>query len=932
MKKAIIIAILSIVFLIVSNVYYYVDTYKWQINTQKDILLKQSLIVGDQLSQYFQKTHTNISLLISEKELVTLFSSKGNSVEVQKRLELLFSSYDEHLNVLRVQDVNGNVFELSKGQGQTFISSFGQEEVQESIVSQMYINPQGTKITYTQPLFNHSKVIGYVEFSMSLDNFFNSAFYNFNLEDFHFQWVMKPNGWVVYNTLQKEAFYPVLDEVEDYVKKRKWFYTVHSIHADYDETKVLTVFNRLDFNGSDYYLAFSMPLEVITSSIASNSIVVAGISLFVITLIIVIFGFFLKRQAEDEKSLKKSEDALRKIVYYLPVGVVLLDKNSRIRQVNKAALKLFAFDDEDQLIGRKASDQVLFENKIHLDKTSYSAKSNKYILTNKNNEEAVILHEQIPFFLLREEYSLQVFVEVSSLEKERKTEEMANKAKSTFIANISHELRTPLNSMIGMTDIILTSNLEDNDRELLTVVKRSADTLLVLINDILDFSKIEAGRFEIESIPFNLKQELEQTIQTFLPKAQERNLNLTWVSSISLPENYVGDPIRFRQVMNNLISNAIKFTEKGKIHLSIKEVRGLNGSPAISFTIKDTGIGVRKEKLRTIFNSFSQADESITRKYGGTGLGVTISKQLVNLMGGEIWVNSPSGLSDNPDYPGAEFTFTLPYRTQGYQKNYNYNHIVSLDMIRAFVITDEPLQVRTLMKNLSTMRIDFKILPPSNDSIDIIRTDSKHQLLIVDHRPDFNGLEFLQEIYNHKLHKRMPVIMQSSDFEPSNTSVAKRLGADVYFRKPVNYSSLKEFILKLFPHIAQKKKPANEKKNLNVLVAEDNILNQRLAKNLFRKIGHEIDVANNGSEAVTKIQEKQYDIVFMDVMMPELDGFGAMEQIKKDGAGCPVIAMTASVDEADKEIVMEAGMDDFIMKPTRIEDLSRMIEKWCNPS
>lgn len=895
-------------------------------------MLKQSLIVGDQLSQYFQKTHTNISLLISENELDKLFSSKGKSVEVQKRLELLYNSYNEHLNVLRVQDINGNVFELSKGNGQTFISSFCREEVKETIVSQIHINPQGTKITYIQPLFNGTKVFGYVEFNISLDDFFNSAFYNFNLEDFHFQWVMKPNGWVVYNTLQKEAFYPVLDDIDGYKNKQKWFYGIHALHADNNNTKVLTVFNRLDFSGSDYYLAFSIPVEVITSSIANNSFIVVGISLFVIILIIVSFAFFLKRQAEDEKSLKKSEDALRKIVYYLPVGVVLLDQNSRIRQVNKAALKLFAFDDEDQLIGRRASDQVLFENKTHLDKTSYSSKSNKYVLTNKKNEETVILHEQMPFFLLREEYSLQVFVEVTSLDKERKTEEMANKAKSTFIANISHELRTPLNSMIGMTDIILTSNLEDSDRELLNVVKRSADTLLVLINDILDFSKIEAGRFEIESIPFNLKQELEQCLQTFIPRAQEKKLNLSWTNASTLPENYIGDPIRFRQVMNNLLSNAIKFTEEGKIHLSVKEVRGLNGSPALSFTIKDTGIGVRKEKLKTIFNSFSQADESITRKYGGTGLGVTISKQLVNLMGGEICVNSPSGLSDNPDYPGAEFTFTLPYRTQGFQKNYNYNHIVSLEMVRAFVITDEPLQVRTLMKNLNSLHIDFKILPPSNDSIDIIRTDSKHQLLIVDHRPDFNGLEFLQEIYNHKLHKRMPVIMQSSDFEPSNTSVAKRLGADVYFRKPVNYSILKEFILKLFPHIEKKILPLSERKDLNVLVAEDNILNQRLAKNLFRKIGHEIDVANNGSEAVSKIQSKQYDIVFMDVMMPELDGFGAMEQIKKVGAGCPVIAMTASVDEADKQLVMEAGMDDFIMKPTRIDDLSRMIEKWCHLS
>nr|WP_321453826.1 response regulator [uncultured Carboxylicivirga sp.] len=929
MKKAIIIAIVSIVFLVLSNVYYYVDTYKNQINTQKDILLKQSLIVGEQLNQYFKKTHTNISILVSEVELRKLFNNKAESIEVQKRLELLFLSYSEHLKSLKVTDIDGDVFELTKGQNNTFISSFSKGDVDEFITSQMYINPQGTKITYVQPLFNQNRVIGYMQFDMILDAFFNSAFYNFNLEDFHFQWVMKPNGWVVYNTLHEKAFYPVLEGSTDYIKGRKWFYKVHNIHTESSDVEVLTVFNRLDFSGNDYYLAFSMPIKVITSSIASNSIVLVAISLFVIALIVGVFSFYLKRHAQDERSLKKSAEALRQIVHYLPVGVVLLDSSNRIQQVNKAALKLFAFDDEDQLVGRKASDEVLFENKKRLEKTSYSTQSNKYIFVNKNNEESVILHEQILFYLMREEYSLQVFVEVSNLEKERKSEELANKAKSTFIANISHELRTPLNSMIGMTDIMLASDLKNEDREMLNVVKRSADTLLLLINDILDFSKIEAGRFEIEYIPFNMQTEVSGCVQNFLPKAKERNLELTWSSSVVLPSNYMGDLIRFRQVLNNLFSNAIKFTSKGKIHLSIKEVRGLNGSPALAFTLKDTGIGIKKDKLKTIFNSFSQGDESITRKYGGTGLGITISKELVNMMGGEIWVESPSGLSKDPEYPGASFTFTLPYRTKGYKKDFNSNNITALNQLRVFVITDDLIHVGTLLKNFSTMRIGFHILPPSHDAIDIIRTDDKHQLLVIDHRPDFNGLEFLQEIYNHRLHKRMPIVIQSSDFEPSNTAVAKRLGADVYFRKPVNYQILKEFVLKSFPNVVNHSH-GNELRQINVLVAEDNVLNQRLAKNLFLKIGHDIDVANNGVDALNKMRKKNYDIVFMDVMMPEMDGVAAVRQMKEEAIHCPVIAMTASVDEADKQIVLEAGMNDFILKPTRLDDLSRMLDKWCN--
>lgn len=929
MKKAIIIAIASIVFLILSNVYYYIDMYRGQIDTQKDILLKQALIVGDQLTKYVKKNNTSVSILFTDKELRQLFSDKGNSVEVQKRLELLYLSYKEHLNTLVVRNVDGDVYQLKSGVGNTFISSFSKGDPLDIATSQMFVSSDGNKITYLQPLYKEHNLIGHIEFDIPLKAFFNSAFYNFNLEDFHFQWVLKPSGSVVYNTLGAKEFFPDNEFLEERVDTYRWFYEVHDININHKDVQVLTVFNRLDFNGNDYFMAFSMPMAIITSTIVKNSIVLVSISLLVIILIIVVFSIYHKRQLADEKALKKSEQALKKIVYYLPVGVLVYDNHGCVRHVNKAALKLFSFEDEDQLIGRKATDATLFENKLLFEKTTYSTHANKYVVTNKDNEESVILHEKLPFVLLREEYSLHVFMEVSLLEKERKSEELANKAKSTFIANISHELRTPLNSMIGLTDILLSSEMNPDDKNLLGVVKRSADTLLLLINDILDFSKIEAGRFEIASVPFNIVEEIDQCIESFLPKAREGHIDLTWTSSMPMPEDYLGDPMRFRQVLNNLFANAIKFTERGKVNLSVSEVRGLNGSPHMQFTIKDTGIGIQKDKLKTIFQSFSQADESITRKYGGTGLGVTICKQLVNLMGGEIWVESPSGLSNDPKYPGTSFAFTLPLRTNAYLKSYDHDHITSFSMIKAIVITDEIMQVSKLLRNLNALGIDCKIMSPSNETIDIIRTNKSHRLLVIDHRPDFNGLEFLQEIYNHKLHKKMPIIMQSSDFETINTSVAKQLGADVYFRKPINYSSLKKFLLKTFPNVITKGLGVQLDQSLSVLVAEDNILNQRLAKNLFQKIGHQIDLASNGKEAVEKVKNKKYDIVFMDVMMPGMNGVIAMQEIKREMTDCPVIAMTASIDMADKEVVMEAGMDDFILKPTKLEDLSRMLDKWC---
>ncbi|MBS2209927.1 response regulator [Carboxylicivirga mesophila] len=932
MKRAFVIAFISIAFLVVSNVYYYLDTYQWQINSQKDVLLKQSLMVRDKLSQFANKTNTGISILISQKELDSLFISRQHSFEVQKRLELLYNGFSEHLNDLTVYDTRGHAFELKRTSNGTFISAFGHSDNIGINTAKILINPQGTRIIYIQPLLTNDEIIGYVKFNMDLNLFFSSVFHNFNVEDVNFQWVMKPNGEVVFNTLHQNKFIPNLRNIDSQITRHDWFSDIHYLNIDGKKIKVLTVFSKLYFDGIGYYLAFSMPQKIITASIARYSFLVGGISLFIICLIILTFSIYQRRQAEDEQTLKQSEEALRKMVYYMPVGVVLIDSRNRIRQVNKAALKLFAFDDEDQLVGRIASDNILFENKTRLDKTTYSSQSNKYILKSKTNEESVILNEQIPFYLLRERYSLQVFMEVTSLENERKSEEMANKAKSTFIANISHELRTPLNGIIGMTDILLSSEKDEQDRSLLGIVKRSADTLLVLINDILDFSKMEAGRFEIESIPFDLHDEVENTIQSFMPKAHDKGLELTWTSMTQLPKHYLGDQIRVRQILNNLLSNAIKFTNQGRIHLSVKQARGINGSPAILFSLKDSGIGIKKEKLETIFNSFAQEDESTTRKYGGSGLGITISKQLVNMMGGEIWVNSPSGISSDPANPGAEFAFTIPYKSKTHQKHFNYSHIHTLKKVRAFIISDEPLQVRVLMKNLASLHIDYKVIPPSIESIDIIGTDNKHHLLIVDHRPDFNGLEFLQTLYNNRLHKRMPIIMQSSDFEPSNTALAKKLGVDVYLRKPVELTNLEECIIRFFPGIPKRRTAIGEpsaEQSLKILLAEDNVLNQRIAKSLFNKIGHKIDVVSNGVDAVEKMQRNKYDIVFMDILMPQMDGIEALQKMRKTGDTCPVIAMTASIEETERERVLKAGMDDFITKPTKVEDLSRMLTKWC---
>jgi signal transduction histidine kinase/DNA-binding response OmpR family regulator len=928
MKKALIIALIGISLLIASNFYYYRNTYHQQIDYQYKMLKKEMLVCNTEIDQSFKKTQTNILLLLNDHELEDFFKNPGKEDDTRKRLELLYNRYNDFLKELKIYNQNKGCYKLRKGLNGTHISSFEDLEINDTFVPKLEIIPDKNEIVYTQPLANEASIYGYITFVFDMKAFFQSIFGRFNVEEYQFQWIASQNGDIIYTTTEQASLAKNQDTRRLLSGKKPWF--THTMNVNGTPTEVLSVAEPLSLYNADYTVVFSLPTHFITTSIARNSFLVGVISIFIIVTIAVLFGLYLRRSIHAENHMKKNIEALRKMIYYLPAGIVMIDNKNRITQVNRAFLKLFDFEDEDLLVGHPVSEKLIFSNSKMHDKVKYSDYSYKYIMRTADDTETLVLNEKIPFFLKENRYLVDVYTEIPVFENSGSLPEKLT-AQAAFITNISHELRTPLNGIIGMTDLLTHSQLPNAEAEMLGILKRSADTLLSLINDILDFSKIESGKFNIESIPFNLKSELEDTIQAFVPQAREKHINLTWHIPFSLPDDFVGDPMRFRQVMNNLLSNALKFTHKGKVHLMVTRTRLLNGNPALMFSIKDTGIGIPKEKQRLIFNSFYQADETTTRRFGGTGLGTTISKELVNLMGGDIWVNSPSDLSTDPDFPGSEFSFTLPLRTRRLIKTINTKDIKEYSQIKAVVITDDALQVQVITRNLKALKIDFKIMSNSQETIDLLRTSNKYHLIIVDNRTDFDGTDFLQTLFNHQLHKNFIILFQSSDNQKANTMLMKRLGADSYLRKPVRLIVLRDLLLQHFPSIIEKAPviPNDWPETLKILVAEDNKLNQRVAQNLFNKIGFDIELANNGLEAIQKVTETQYDIVFMDIFMPELDGISAVRELKRLGITTPIVAMTASNDQAEQDRAFDAGMDDYICKPAKADDLLRMLTKWC---
>jgi signal transduction histidine kinase/DNA-binding response OmpR family regulator len=930
MKKAFIIALISVVLLIVSNISFYHDTFRWQLKTHQEMLKKELVVCNNEISRFFSMSQSNLMLMFNPTELELLMKNPEANSNILIRIKKLYSTYPDLLTEIKIHDANGTFYSIRKGSNESFISMYGTSLNPNAIRPRISVSSDKKSINIYQPLFEQFGYYGGIEMVLDLQLFFKKTFQPFKLEEYQYQWVIQTNGNILYKTPDVKPLFNSQEGFSNELKTASWFVKQHEIGINNINTSVITVFQPINAFGDNYFLAFSLPTNLVTLSVATNSFWVGLISLLMILIIFGIFGAFIRRRAASEKQMRLTQDALKKMIYYLPSGIILINDNQKIVQVNRSLLKIFSYEDEDLLVDHPYSEQLLFDNVEVTHKHYYTEHSGKYVINRHNRNGVVITNEKIPFYIGNEHFLIDVYTEIPQIDKDSSANS-PSKAETTFIANISHELRTPLNGIIGMADLLSHSQWPEAEDEMISILKRSADTLLLLINDILDFSKIESGKFDIESISFDLRNEMEETFQSFAPQAKSKKLLFSWDASVPLPDDFVGDPVRIRQVLNNLISNAIKFTHEGKIQISINKTRALNGSPALLFSIKDTGIGIEKEKLKSIFRSFYQADESTTRKYGGTGLGTTISKQLVNLMGGDIWAESPSGLSDKPNYPGTEFCFTLPLRTRRQPKALNLSQIKEFSQIHAVVITDDPLHVPVITRNMMALHIEYRILSPTRETIDILRTSQRFHLLVIDNRNDFNGLDFLQELYNLNLHKNYIVLFQSSDNQKTSTILARRIGADAYLRKPVKLIVFRDFILKHFTQI-QSKTPVSQKEwpeQLRILVVEDNRLNQRVAQNLFRRIGFRIEVASNGIEALEKASATSYHIIFMDIFMPGMDGIEAVKQLKRNNVKCPIVAMTASNEASERQRAFDVGMDDYITKPAKVEEILRMLTKWC---
>jgi len=918
--------------------------YKEHLN---QTLFSQSQRCGEHMETTLLQFSSDIS---KELNMYTseIFNDPAKFQEASRSLRLFYTKYRDLITRISIYDNNKNFYALflesedNFGKKDVFVVDSFAMRRQKSLSPLDLVEQDGSVLEYHYPFFGQDAVIGNVVIKLDLQKYTETIFRLYpQTSTLSWQWVLGADGQIVINNFDADSVHiEDLQMLTDSVNAEASGMIEHTLSADDDaREKVYTAYYPVSIYGKKLGIMFTSGRGQFFKYYISSNLLVSIISQLLATALVVYLLLMLGKQKRQEKTLKLSEIVLRQMVEHFPMGILVIDEKNIIRSINSAAQRMLFLGKASDLVGKDFSKQFLVSNRYLLsDGPSPFMDDSHYLYYEKDGMETVIYRTQKAANIGGEELKLIALIDVSPLERSRRGEVAANKAKSDFLAAMSHEIRTPMNGILGMVNSLLEQKTGKELQGKIQVIKRSAELLMTIINDILDFSKIEAGRMMLEEIPFNLAEEMELVGELFKPLAEEKGLKLHIDIRHDVPNKLIGDPFRLRQVISNLVSNSVKFTEKGKIVIGATLMESFKNHVNILFTVEDTGIGIPRDRLKEIFGSYTQARGSVQRKFGGTGLGTAIAKQLVELMHGEIWVESPSTIRIDEEYPGSKFSFTIEaYSNERIPKTFDFRGIARLSDISVLILTKESDPERNSMVRVLEkfgLNVVTKIYQDSTvDSVvhHLQVKSEEYQMIVLVDKNQLDGFALAQGMKKGNLIDNYPIVLVSSNDKTGNYKTCRKLGIDYYLIDPFETKEVTDILDENYPGIEDRKllEPMINAlpDELSILLAEDNLINQKVAQSIFKNIGYEIEIAKNGAEAVELMEKQKFDVLFMDLLMPEMDGYQAAEHIRAAGHTLPIVAMSADETDETRKAAFEAGMNDYLMKPTRVESIKHLLIK-----
>ncbi len=939
MKRILIIVYSAFLIILLANIVYYKSLYRKQINYIIELLDRQVQIVGISVDSTNNTFLSDLNKISFSGDLGQFFTNSEIQNRTKEEMKLFFLRYQDLVTGIKIYDNNKNEFTLKKDletETGDWLENAFILHVQADIFGTEKLVQENRKFYYYLPVKSKktNETIGNIVVTVDYQKYFTELFSEFNLKDYQWQWVVSDSGEIVFDNFGSRIEYLQLDKIINGLSATTTGNITHNALINNKKVEIISSFYSTMLLQRELGLVFSAPTDFFQKYLIRNSLFIVIATLILVQLIIFIFIRYIKSQKTETQRLKASEKMLFSLIEEMPVGVIIHNKDREIIKANKVAANQYSYKSEADMKGKIFPETSLTSESDYFSKNLGSTfNPDQFVIIKKEIGEIVLYRNSIPVVFMGEDATLEILIDVTTLESARKQEVKANVAKSEFLARMSYEIRTPLNGIIGMTDVLKKHNLTPEIGDIVNILHRSTEVLLSIINDILDFSRIESGKMILDEIPFNLREEINYCMDLARTNIFENSTELFCTVNENVPESIIGDPFRLRQILTNLLNHSVRNTENGEIRLNCMFKGNNNGIVTLKFELNDTGVTFDKATLKKIFGDFINIESKAIRNNEESGFGTILSKQLIELMGGELKAECPGGIL--PD-KGMKVTFTIQtYSNDRTIKDLSLDKITTFDKVRTLVITGNQNRDEEILGALHRLGLTITITTYQKSTVKQIRSnlnypDEKYKLVIIFDDQEFNGFDAAREIWENKLSVNFIMLLVSSNDKKGNYMRCITMGIDHYLIKPFDTTELLNIVKNSFPFLedaSSEVEIGTVRSDIKILIVEDNKMNQKVIGTMLKNLGYDFDVADDGYEGYLQAKIKKYDIIFMDLIMPEMDGFQSSQKILDYDKTILIVAFTADNLPESRRKAELAGIRDFISKPVRIDELKKLFAK-----
>ena len=939
MRKPYFIILIAVLGFIALNTIFNIKIYQRQVNFQTELLTQQIRICGNIIEKMGMDFENEVNFILFSDDITKLFYDPNIKEKGSKNLELFYSKYSGLINKVTIYDNEKNVYGLILDRKNNFVSDYYESQRQVPLQDRDRLYAENGKSLFTIPIFQNNKVHSNILIEIDFNRYLKSVFEQYELENAVWQWLVTEDGTVdttFTNNLRIQS--KQLERIGNDIFEGNEGSLLHSIDLDGNSMKVISVYYPVRLIRKDYGIVFSMKTDLFLQSIYLKTIIITLASLLLLALITIVFFRITSIQTRKAMDHAVSGQTLFNSINEIPAGLIITNSDNTIRFINKAALKLLLLDPENQYVGNNI-------DCLHLDRQFESIHpvyekvfgKGYVVAVTKDKVERIMYTNDWCSQLGNDEVRYIMLYDVTYLEKSRRLDPVSHLTKSGLLDDMKQEIEVPLKNIRDALTRIGNGKSKESVAEEMDGIARSVDLLGTLVQADLDFCGLETDKALVEEIPFSLRKEVSLVIGSFSHADAKKNVSIITKIRDEIPDKLVGDPFRLKIVFKNLLENALQTTHEGRVLISAECIERKFGFFRIYFNIEDTGTGYSGDVIPKFYDAANHSDDYWKEQFGETGLRLAIAKQNIDLLRGSVEVESPSSISTNPEYPGTKCSFfvELTAHRELLEKRQNNKEIKHLSDIHCLVLNQENDPEEDSYRFIEELGITMFHRIYRNNNLGSLteylrERKSDIDILFIINKPGYEAHILLSELFEQNLSRYYYVIFASYiDLSDKNQHSEKYL-VDLYLSQPFETNAIFEFIKDRFKDIPEEdfqNAPRGVRINVNtsILLAEYGLFNRKITRSMFKKLGFEIDIAENGIELLEKVKNKEFDILFMDLLMPDKDGIQTARELRKLGHKMPIIALTLVDPEKWKADTEAAGISDYLKKPVSVESIRRIL-------